>query len=184
MIRSTFISTIAVAAMMAVPAFANNSAAKQTSTTGDAAIVSGSTGATVNSNATANPGSITTENIATANTDLPPCSTLEAGKSGRMQPNAGKLADKSTGKAKQHSKSAVHEDCLSDTTSSTISSTTPSTTSNLPSTASTTGTTSSMNGSTASSSMSNGTSSGTMGSTSPSGNMAKQGASTTSNTTR
>ena len=139
MIRSTFISAVAVAAMMAVPAFANNSA-KQSSTA-NPAIVSGSTQATVNSNAIENPRATPTQNNVTANNELPPCSSLQAGKSGRMQPNAGKLADKSTGKAKLHSKSAVHEDCLPDTTSSTISSTTPSTTSTMPSTAPTTAST-------------------------------------------
>ncbi len=132
MIRSRFISSLALAAMMAAPAFAQTASSTRS---GDATA--------------ANP-----------NSSLPPCSSLEAGKSGHAHPQAGKLAGKSTGEAKEHSASPVHEDCLSDTTSSGTSSSSaasPSDTSSTsPSSASsagsTSGTTSSVTGSTANSS--------------------------------
>ncbi len=131
MIRSRFISAAAVAAMMAVPAFAASSN--------------------------------TSRDTSGASTNLPPCSSLEAGNSGHAHPQAGKLAGKSTGEAKEHSASPVHQDCASDATSSSGTSrsgaspstaTSPSaTTSSAPSSASTAGsnaaTNSSVTGSTA-----------------------------------
>lgn len=137
MIRPRFISALAVAAMMAAPVYA----AKSHSTSTD-------TQPSGRSSTASSPS-------------LPPCSSLEAGNSGHAHPNAGKLADKSTGEAKEHSASPVHEDCAPDTASSGTSSssgaspsaTTSGATSASPSstTGSTAGTTSSVTGSTANS---------------------------------
>ena len=109
---STLISALAAAAIVAGPAFANDASTapmKQSSAT-----LSERSNDTMNSVAENNPRAKPTLNTANANTELPPCSDLVAGKSGMEQPNAGKLADKSTGKAKRHSKSAVHQDCIED----------------------------------------------------------------------
>src|SRR4029079_16803208 len=52
----------------------------------------------------------------TASTDTKPlCSSLN-------NPNAGKLAGKDTGKAKEHSSSPVHQDCIPDSQASTTTS--------------------------------------------------------------
>lgn len=48
----------------------------------------------------------------TSSTELLPCSSYK-------NPNAGKLADKDTGAAKEHSASPVHKDCIEDSTPTT-----------------------------------------------------------------
>ena len=79
MIRSHFISALAVAALAVTPAIAQNTTTKAQAK----------------------------KPAATAAVDKPLCSTLG-------HPQAGKLADKDTGQAKEHSASPVHMDCIPD----------------------------------------------------------------------
>ena len=91
----------------------------------------------------------TTTQAPSATSSKPLCSTLG-------HPNAGKLADKSTGMAKENSQSAVHMDCIPDSeaasastgsVSGTASGTTGSASSSPSATGSTAGSTSSVTGS-------------------------------------
>ena len=92
MIRAPFASALAIAAAAAVPAFANSTASGSTSQHSPAA----------------------SPYYQSSDSSLTPCSSFN-------NPNAGKLADKSTGKAKEHSASAVHKDCDPGTSASTSS---------------------------------------------------------------
>jgi hypothetical protein len=83
--------------------------------------------------------SVSSQSTQSTQSTLQPCSSYK-------NPNAGKLADKDTGQAKEHSASPVHQDCIDDTTSagtSTSGSISGSTSSTMPSTSSSTGATSS-----------------------------------------
>lgn len=91
MIRSRYLSPLAIAAMLgAAPAFAQNSAT-QGANDAESKPTAGTTGS--------------------AMAPLPLCSELN-------HPNAGQLADKDTGRAKEHAASPVHQDCVPDSTSS------------------------------------------------------------------
>ncbi len=110
MIRSQYLSTLALAALIgAAPAFA------QTSGTSDT--LKEPTSATQPGSAKAKPAKNRAESSAMT-AAKPLCSELN-------HPNAGKLADKDTGRAKDNSSSAVHMDCIADSPSSASS---PSTT--------------------------------------------------------
>ncbi len=118
MIRSQYLSTFALAALLgAAPAFAG----------ADAKDAAASTPGTSTTTTTATPGAaytVTTVNGITMINGRPLC-----GSPGH--PNAGNLADKDTGAAKENSASPVHTDCVTEAevtalTSSTWSGTTSS----------------------------------------------------------
>ena len=94
MIRSAYLTTAALAAALAVPAWAQFTDSAKTSTTARPATAAESPSTTVAKSDAA--------------TGKPLCSELN-------HPNAGKLADKSTGLAKERSASPVHQDCIPDT---------------------------------------------------------------------
>ena len=121
--KSTYLSTFALAALLGTaPAWSQFTDSAKTSTT-----------------AKTSPPPATTS---VTPTQKPLCSTLG-------HPQAGKLADKSTGKAKDHSASAVHQDCIPDSQASSTtmgSSATSGTTSATPGTSSPSSATSSATG--------------------------------------
>ena len=134
MIRSPLATATALAALLAAPAFAqmgSTTATPQPSST--SASAKGSISATApvpvapsstSTTSTSTPSSTTQINTNAQNPAskarqaaidqgrTPLCSELD-------QPNAGKLANKTTGKAVQNSASAVHMDCIADGTSTT-----------------------------------------------------------------
>src|SRR3954468_11638853 len=99
--KTTFLKrTLAVAVVGAlVPAYAQT-----TSSSSANAPVSRPAAAKTQSGTTANTTGTSTS------TNKPLCSTLD-------HPNAGKLANKDAGKAKEHSNSPVHMDCIDDSAS-------------------------------------------------------------------
>jgi len=100
MIRSTYLSTLALAAILgAAPAFAQNASSTSASQVKPSATADSK--AKADKKAAGNAAN-TTSTTTTASKPL--CSELN-------HPNAGKLADKDTGKAKEHSASPVHQDC-------------------------------------------------------------------------
>jgi hypothetical protein len=94
MIRSAYLSAAALAAALCTPALAQftDSAATSTTAKPSAAVESPST-------------TVAKSNAATGK---PLCSELN-------HPKAGKLADRTTGNAKENSASPVHQDCIPDT---------------------------------------------------------------------
>ena len=105
MIRSQFASAIALAALIAAPVYAQ---AATSSTTGTAADQhSGAMTSSTQKAATPRNKASTAQRAAADQGRTPLCSELG-------NPNAGKLADKSTGLAQDHSASAVHMDCIPD----------------------------------------------------------------------
>jgi hypothetical protein len=99
--KSTYLSTFALAALLGTaPAWSQFTDSAKTSTTAKTSPPPAATSVTP--------------------TSKPLCSTLD-------HPQAGKLADKRTGKAKDHSASAVHQDCIPDTQPGSKSGTTAST---------------------------------------------------------
>src|SRR4051812_41912662 len=100
--KRSLLAAAVVGALSAAPAFAaDNSTAKS----------AGKSGATsTQSTQGTSTGSMQSGSTASSST-LKPCSSYK-------NPNAGKLADKDTGAAKQHSASPVHQDCLDDSSTS------------------------------------------------------------------
>src|SRR4051812_33742313 len=88
--KRSLLTAAVIGALSAAPAFAADNGARN-SKSGDTAKMQGSD----RSSSTASTSS------------LQPCSSYK-------NPNAGKLADKSTGAAKEHSASPVHQDCIDD----------------------------------------------------------------------
>jgi hypothetical protein len=124
MIRTRFASTIALAALLSTPVFAQTMTTSSATTSSTAQQPSGSlkdatTGATKSATAKSSPTASTGSQAmprshdaqvqanAQAQGRTPLCSELH-------NPNAGKLADKTTGMAQDNSASAVHMDCLPD----------------------------------------------------------------------
>lgn len=102
MIRSQYLSTLALAALIgAAPAFAQTSGTSETMKEPNAA---------TQGSAKAKPANNRAEASATT-AAKPLCSELN-------HPNAGKLANKDTGRAKDNSSSPVHTDCIADSASS------------------------------------------------------------------
>lgn len=129
------LGTAAIAAALCMPAWAQSTDGAKTRTTAKPT--------------TAVESPSTTVAKANAAAGKPLCSELN-------HPNAGKLADKSTGKAKEHSASPVHQDCIPDTQPGARGSATGSVPSNNAATGTTTtnpsaSTSSTLNGSTANS---------------------------------
>lgn len=106
MIRSQYLSTLAIAALIgAAPAFAQTSpSSTMNEPTAATQKADGKTSAKSKSGMQA-------QNAGTTTAAKPLCSDLH-------HPNAGKLADKATGKAKDNSSSPVHTDCIPDAPSS------------------------------------------------------------------
>ena len=141
MIRSRFASAAAVAAFLAVPAFAQMSGSASSNTTATttqsstSASANGSISATapvpVAPSSTSTTSSIPSTSSSTtqynANAQNPASKARQAAiDQGRTplcseldQPNAGKLANKTTGNAAANSASAVHMDCIPDGASTT-----------------------------------------------------------------
>ena len=119
MIRSQFASAIALAALLGAPAFAQT-----TTTTPPANVTLGTTSSATGTASDQHSGarSSTTEKAATPRNKASAAqrAALDQGRtplcSELGQPNAGKLANKSTGMAGDHSASAVHMDCIPDGT--------------------------------------------------------------------
>jgi len=108
MIRSQFASAIALAALLAAPVYAQTTASTTSSTTGTAADQhSGAMTSSTQKAATPRNKASTAQRAAADQGRTPLCSELG-------NPNAGKLADKATGQAQDHSASAVHMDCIPD----------------------------------------------------------------------
>lgn len=105
MIRSHFVSAIALAAFLAAPAFAQTTTSStNTGTASDQH--SGAMTSSTQKAATPRNKASTAQRAAADQGRTPLCSELGN--------NAGKLADKSTGQASANSASAVHMDCLPD----------------------------------------------------------------------
>src|SRR5512144_208200 len=99
------LSVLAAAVIAATPALAQTTSSA-TSGTNAASSKSGTMGA--NTGRTTGTNGATSTTSSTTST-LPPCSSLN-------HPQAGKLAGKDTGQAKEHSASPVHQDCIEDAT--------------------------------------------------------------------
>jgi len=139
MIRSRFASAAAVAAFLAVPAFAQMSGSTSSNTTASTTTPSASANGSISATApvpVAPSSTSTTSSIPSTSSSTtqyndnaqnpaskarqaaidqgrtPLCSELD-------QPNAGKLASKTTGNAAANSASAVHMDCIPDGASTT-----------------------------------------------------------------
>ena len=112
MIRSRYLSTLAIAGALAtVPAFANDTTSATTSgstvKSAESTRAASSTGSLSTGRSAADQSAQATRETLSSTTDKPLCSSLD-------HPNAGKLADKDTGQAKEHSASPVHMDCIPD----------------------------------------------------------------------
>jgi len=139
MIRSRFASAAAVAAFLAVPAFAQMSGSTSSNTTASTSTPSASANGSISATApvpvapssTSTTSSIPSSTSSTtqynANAQNPASKARQAAiDQGRTplcseldQPNAGKLASKTTGNAAANSASAVHMDCIPDGASTT-----------------------------------------------------------------
>jgi len=140
MIRSRFASAAAVAAFLAVPAFAQMSGSTSSNTTASTTTPSASANGSISATApvpVAPSSTSTTSSIPSstsssttqynANAQNPASKARQAAiDQGRTplcseldQPNAGKLASKTTGNAAANSASAVHMDCIPDGASTT-----------------------------------------------------------------
>jgi hypothetical protein len=124
MIRSKHLSAFAIAAILgAAPAFADDSAKSGDASTATQGMTQEHASTDrLPANRAGGDRDRDDRSASTASGLKPLCSSLK-------NPNAGKLADKDTGEAKEHSASPVHEDCIPDSTSSLTPSTSGSTSS-------------------------------------------------------
>lgn len=104
------LAIVATAAAMALPAVAQSTTdATRSSPTRDRSTATTPSMAPRTTPGNTGPvsGTVPGTQTGTSGSAAVPCSALH-------QPNAGKLADKDTGKAKDHSASPIHQDCVDD----------------------------------------------------------------------
>src|SRR4051812_47647529 len=102
--KRSLLAAAVIGALAAAPAFADDNGARN-SQSGDTAKMQGSDRGHEGRDADRGRDAMRGDRDRDDRAALQPCSSFK-------NPNAGKLADKDTGQAKEHSASPVHQDCL------------------------------------------------------------------------